>query len=346
MTFATFAARTGSAALLLATLAGLSMAQAAAGELNIYSSRHYQTDEALYDRFTEQTGIRVNRIEDDADKLIARLQAEGRNSPADVFITVDAGRIWRADEAGLLQPVQSAVLEEAIPASLRDPDGKWFGFSRRARVIYYDKARVDPSLFQTYEDLARPEAAGLVCSRSSDSVYQLSLLASMIEHHGPEAAGDWVAKVLANMARPPTGNDTAQIRALASGECGLALANTYYFVRLMTSDKPEDLAVVERVGVIFPNQADRGTHVNISAAGVAANAPNREAAIRFLEYLASPEAQAHFAVGNNEYTAAGDSGGNAALESLGSFKADDLNVRILGTRQPEAQRIYDEAGWR
>jgi len=346
MKFAVAATRASSAALLLAALAMALPAPAAAQELNLYSSRHYQTDEALYNGFTEQTGIRINRIEDDADKLIARLQAEGVNSPADVFITVDAGRIWRADAAGLLQPVRSEILEERIPASLRDPEGKWFGVSRRARVIYYDRERVDPALFQTYEDLARPEAAGLVCIRSSDSIYQLSLLASMIEHHGADAAREWARKVVANMARPPTGNDTAQLRAIASGECGLALANTYYFVRLMNSDSPEDQAVVDRVGVIFPNQEDRGTHVNISAAGVAAHAPNREAAVQFLEYLAGPEAQRHFAAGNNEYTADGDAGGNEALASLGTFKADELNVRILGERQPEAQRLYDEAGWR
>ncbi len=333
---------------------GLAAAIAVAGhaladdakELNIYSSRHYQTDEALYNGFTEQTGIKINRIEDDADKLMARMQAEGAASPADVFITVDAGRIWRAEEAGLLQPVESAVLNERIPAALRDPNGQWYGFSRRARVIYYDKDRVDPELFQTYEDLARPEAKGLVCIRSSSNMYQLSLMASMIERHGPEKAKEWAEKVVANMARPPTGNDTAQIKSIASGECGLSLGNTYYYVRLLNSDDPADKAVTERVGVIFPNQDGRGTHVNISAAGVAANAPHKEAAVKFLEYLSSPEAQGYFARGNNEYTADGGTAGNEALASIGTFKADDLNVRVLGERQSEAQMTYDEAGWK
>ncbi len=348
MTFAYAAAGRIFAATFLAGIAGLAMqAQAEdAKELNIYSSRHYQTDEALYNGFTEKTGIRINRIEDDADKLMARIEAEGANSPADVFVTVDAGRIWRADEAGLLQPVESEVLNAAIPASLRDPEGKWYGFSRRARVIYYDKERVDPALFQSYEDLARPEAKGLVCIRSSSNMYQLSLLASMIEQHGQDKARDWAEKVVANMARPPTGNDTAQIKAVASGECGLSLGNTYYYVRLLTSDDPADKAVADRVGVIFPNQDGRGTHVNISAAGVAANAPHKAAAVAFLEYLASPEAQAYFARGNNEYTADGGTAGNEALASLGTFKADDLNVRVLGARQSEAQMTYDQAGWK
>lgn len=356
MTFAATAARAIGAALLAAALAGLlpglapgagpGTARAQDKELNIYSSRHYQTDEQLYQGFTEKTGIRINRIEDDADKLMARMQAEGENSPADILITVDAGRIWRADQAGLLQPVQSEVLNAVVPEALRDPEGKWYAFSRRARVIFYDKERVDPALFQNYEDLARPEAEGLVCIRSSGSMYQLSLMASLIHHLGPEKAKEWAEKVVANMARPPTGNDTAQLQAIASGECGLALANTYYFVRLMQSDKPEDQAVVERVGVIFPNQDNRGTHVNISAAGVAAHAPHKEAAVQFLEYLASPEAQAYFARGNNEYTADGGTAGNEALAALGEFKADELNVRVLGELQSQAQMIYDEAGWK
>lgn len=344
MTFAVSTAGRILAVGLLAGIAGLGL-EARADELNIYSSRHYQTDEALYSGFSEKTGIQVNRIEDDADKLMARMTAEGANSPADIFITVDAGRIWRAEEAGLLQPVESAALQAAIPASLRDPQGRWFGFSRRARVIYYDKERVDPALFRNYEDLARPEAKGLVCIRSSSNMYQLSLMASMIEEHGQDKAQEWAEKVVANMARPPTGNDTAQIKAVASGECGLSLGNTYYFARLMASDKPEDKAVVERVGVIFPNQDGRGTHVNISAAGVAAHAPHKAAALAFLEYLASPQAQSYFARGNNEYTADGGTAGNATLEALGSFKADDLNVRVLGARQSEAQMTYDKAGW-
>ncbi len=320
---------------------------ASAQELNLYSSRHYDTDEALYTDFEEQTGITINRIEGDGDELIERIKAEGEDSPADVLITVDAGRIWRADQEGLLEPVESELLNEKIPAAFRDPEGNWYGFSKRARLIYYNKDQVDPALVQTYEDLAGDDLEGMVCIRSSSNIYNLSLMAGLIEHHGEAAAEDWAKGVVANFAREPEGNDTAQIKAVAAGECGVAVANHYYFVRLLASNDAADQEVVEKVGYVFPNQEDRGTHVNISGAGVVKGAPNHDAAVQFLEYLASDQAQKYFAAGNNEFPiVAGVVAENEPLESLGEFKEDSLNVEVLGNNQPAAQIIYDKAGWR
>jgi len=331
---------------LLGTVAPLAVAPAAAQELNLYSSRHYDTDERLYSQFEERTGITVNRIEGKADELIARIEAEGANSPADVLLTVDAGRLWRADQAGLFQPVDSEVLAQRIPTELRHPDGHWFGFSTRARIIYYDQGEIDPELVQTYADLARPELEGEVCIRSSSNIYNLSLMASLIEHLGPEAAEEWAAGVVENFARDPQGGDTDQIRAIAAGACGVSLGNHYYFARLMRSDDPADQEVVEEVGWVFPNHDGRGTHVNISGAGMLANAPNPDAAVAFLEYLASDEAQRWLANGNNEYAVvAGVELDNPALERLGDFEADDLDVAVLGQNQTQAQILFDRAGW-
>ena len=320
--------------------------QATAQELNIYSSRHYQTDEALYSTFTEQTGIQINRIEDKEDPLIERIKAEGVNSPADVLITVDVGRLWRADQEGLFQPTRSKILEERIPENLRHPDGHWFGFSSRARVIFYNKEMVDPAEIGSYEDLADPKWNDMVCIRSSSNVYNLSLLASLVAHHGEEKAQEWAEGVVANFARDPQGGDTDQIKAVGTGECGLAVANTYYFVRLLQSDDPADKEIVENVGVIFPNQDGRGTHINISGAGVVKNAPHKEAAVKFLEYLASDEAQRYFAHGNNEYPVVEGVAESNALSTLGDFKADSINVSVYGENQPLAQKIFDRAGWK
>jgi iron(III) transport system substrate-binding protein len=314
--------------------------------LNLYTSRHYQTDEALYDNFTKKTGIKVNRIEAGEDPLIERMKQEGARSPADVLVTVDAGRLWRAEQAGLLQPVKSKVLDEAVPASLRHPDGLWYAFSVRARPIFYAKGKVDPKTLQRYEDLADPRHKGKICIRSSSNIYNLSLMGSMITAAGPEKAEQWARGVVANMARDPKGGDTDQLTALAAGECQIAVSNTYYYVRLMRSKKPEERAMAEKIGVVFPNQGDRGTHVNISGAGVAKHAPNKEAAIKFLEYLASPEAQAYFANGNNEYPVVGKVRDNRELASLGDFRKDSLNVSLLGRNQGAAQQAYDRAGWR
>lgn len=314
-------------------------------ELNIYSSRHYQTDEALYDRFTELTGIRINRLEGKGDQLMERVRSEGVNSPADVLITVDAGRLWRAEEAGLFQPVQSAVLKERIPAHLRHPDGLWFGFSTRARLIFYNKGEIPEGAIETYEDLADPRWKGRVCIRSSGNVYNQSLLGALIAADGAADAEKWAEGVVRNFARNPTGGDTDQIRSVAAGECGLAVANSYYFARLMKSDKPEDKAVVERIGVVFPNQDGRGTHINVSGAGVLKHAPHPEAAVKFLEYLASEDAQHYFVDASNEYPAVDGVAVNSVLQALGPFKADPLNVSVLGENQPEAQRIFDRVGW-
>ncbi|HSO41543.1 MAG TPA: Fe(3+) ABC transporter substrate-binding protein [Rhodospirillales bacterium] len=344
------------AAAFIAVVAGLVLvaappsvlaAEAAAGEVNIYSSRHYQSDEKLYAGFTEATGIKVNRIEGTDDALIERIRNEGANSPADVLITVDAGRLWRAEQAGILQPVSSEVLAERIQANLRDPNGQWFGFSQRARVIVYNKAKVDdPKALARYEDLADPRWKGRVCIRSGSNIYNLSLLSALIEELGEEQAERWAEGVVANFARPPQGGDTDQIKAVAAGECDVALANTYYFVRLMRSNDAADREIAGKLAVVFPNQQDRGTHVNISGAGVARNAPNKEQAVRFLDYLAGDEAQRHFAEGNNEYPVVAGIEANEALLSLGSFKIDPINVAVYGKNQAAAQKIFDRAGWK
>jgi iron(III) transport system substrate-binding protein len=334
---------------LITLVAGLALALPGLAQdkvLNLYSSRHYQTDEALYANFTKKTGIKVNRIEANEDALLERLRNEGARSPADVLVTVDAGRLWRAEQMGLFQPVKSAVLEERIPGELRQPDGLWFAFSVRARPVFYLKGSVDPKQIRDYEDLADPKWKGKVCIRSSSNMYNLSLMSSMIAGIGPVKAEEWARGVVANFARSPKGGDTDQLKAVAAGECQVAVANTYYYVRLMKSGRPDERAVAERVGVIFPNQSGRGTHVNVSGAGVMKHAPNRDSAVKFLEYLASDEAQAYFANGNNEYPAVGKLHGNRELASLGEFRKDSLNVSLLGKNQAAAQQIYDRAGWK
>ena len=330
----------------IVALHGLPAAAADAQVLNLYSSRHYQTDEALYANFTKKTGIKVNRIEANEDALLERLRNEGGRSPADVLVTVDAGRLWRAEQLGLFQPIRSKVLEERIPAELRHPDGLWFSFSVRARPVFYAKGAVKPADIKDYEDLADPKWKGKVCVRSSSNMYNLSLMSSMIAGVGPAKAEQWAKGVVANFARDPKGGDTDQLKALASGECTVAIANTYYYVRLAKSAKPDDRAIAEKVGVIFPNQSGRGAHVNVSGAGVLRSAPHKEAAVRFLEYLASDEAQSYFAEGNNEYPAVASIKANAALQSLGPFKRDSLNITLLGRNQAAAQQVYDRAGWK
>jgi len=315
--------------------------------LNLYSSRHYQTDEALYANFTKQTGIKINRIEAPEDPLIERLRTEGASSPADVLVTVDAGRLWRAEQLGLFQPVKSAVLESSVPANLRHPDGLWFGFSTRARVIVYNKLAVKPGDIRSYEDLADPKWKGKVCMRSSSNIYNLSLAAAQISNAGELKTEEWAKGVVANLARAPQGGDTDQIKAVAAGECSVTLSNTYYYARLAKSTKPDEREIAAKTAVIWPNQDGRGTHVNISGAGVLKNAPHREEAVKFLEYLASNDAQRYFADGNNEFPVVkGVTVNNPALAALGDFKADTLNVSALGRNQPAAQKLYDRAGWR
>ena len=334
--------------LLAMTLFGAASAFTQEKVLNLYSSRHYQTDEALYANFEKATGIKINRIEGPEDPLIERIKSEGDKSPADVLITVDMGRLLKAAELGLFQPIKSKTLDQIVPRELRGEDGSWYGFSVRARPIYYAKARLDPKLLPDYESLADPMWKGKICTRSGNHPYNLSLMSSMIAAHGPAKAETWAKGVVANMARAPKGGDTDQIKAVATGECDIALGNTYYFVRIMKSDKPEDRAIAEKVGVIFPNQSGpnaRGAHINISGAGVAKYAPNREGAIKFLEYLASPEAQKYFADGNNEYPVAGAIA-NAQLNALGSFKRDPLSMAMVGKNYTAAAQIMDRAGWK
>ncbi|MEQ8357350.1 MAG: Fe(3+) ABC transporter substrate-binding protein [Kiloniellaceae bacterium] len=311
--------------------------------LNLYSTRHYQTDEALYAGFTELTGIEINRIEGDGDALIQRILSEGQNSPADIFLTTDAGRIWRAEEAGLFQPIGSEVLDDRIPESLRHPKGLWFGFSTRARLIFYAKDRVEAGAIKTYEDLVDPKWKGKVCIRSSSNSYNQSLLSSIIEADGSAAAQDWAQGVVDNFARQPVGGDTDQLRGIGAGECDIAVANDYYFVRLMTD--PTEKALAEKIGWVFPNQGGRGTHINVSAAGVLKTAPHKEAAVKFLEYLASPKAQRYFADGNNEHPVVAGVEPNDALKSLGKFESDAVNVSAYGYNQAEAQKIFDAVGW-
>ena len=327
-----------------ALTAAMAAPAAAEGELNLYSSRHYDTDEALYANFEEMTGITINRIEASADELIARLQAEGENSPADVLLTVDAGRMWRADQAGLLAPIDSEILNARIPAHLRHPDGHWFGFSQRARIIFYDKETVDrPPM--TYEELADPRYEGMVCMRSSSNIYSLSLLASIIEHHGEELATDWAQGLKNNLARDPQGGDTDQLRGIVSGECPIAVSNTYYFARALRKDVDGLSGSTDGIGWVFPNQSGRGAHVNVSVGAVTANAPNRDNAVRFLEYLASDSAQEYFSEGNDEYPAVPGVALSDSVSALGLFRQDALNLSALGENQDAAVRIYDAVGY-
>jgi iron(III) transport system substrate-binding protein len=315
--------------------------------LNLYSARHYQTDEALYQNFTKQTGIRINRIEAGDDQLIERLKSEGANSPADVLLIVDAARLAQADDLGLFQPVKSKVLAERIPAELRDPEGAWFGLSSRARIIVYNKATMNPADVATYASLADPRNKGKVCTRSGSHPYNLSLIAAQIAHLGEARTEAWAKAIVGNLARKPQGGDTDQIKAVAAGECGAALSNSYYYARLLRSTKPEDREVVAKTGVVWPDQAGVGAHLNISGAGVLKHAPHRDNAIRFVEYLASDEAQVYFADGNNEWPAVkGLKVKNPALEAMGTFRADPLPIATLGRNTAAAQKIADRAGWR
>lgn len=330
----------------VALAATTAAANVSADEVNLYSARHYDSDQIIYDAFTKETGIEVNLIEGDSNALIERIKREGAASPADVLLTVDAGNLWRADQEGIFQPVESEVLEDRIPDRLRHPDGHWFGFSQRLRVIYYDRDDFDPSKISTYEDLAKPEFEDEICIRSSTNIYNQSLLASLVEHHGVEEAEEWAKGVVANMARDPQGGDTDQILAVAAGECNLAVGNHYYYARLLNSDDVADREAARKVGIIFPNQDGRGVHANIGGAGVVANAPNRDSAVRFLEFLSSDKAQEVFAGSNHEYPVVEGVLANPVLDSWGNLNIDDVNVSVLGENNPEAVRIFDRVGWR
>lgn len=328
--------------LAIVTLCGFeAYAQKSDDTLHIYSSRHYNTDEALYNDFTAQTGIKIERVDGKADALIARLEQEGKSSPADLFITVDAGRLWRAQEAGLFQAIQSDVLNQRIADDLKDTKGHWYGFSKRARVILFNTNTVSAEDIQSYDDLADPKWKGRVCTRSASNIYNLSLMASFIALKGEEAAKDWAQGVLNNLARKPQGGDTDQIRAVSAGICDVALVNSYYFFRLKRSDKQEDIDLIANTDIIYPDQDNDGTHVNISGAGVLTHADNKEAAAKFLEYLATDKAQSYFASGNNEYPVIDDATVPDALTPYMDFKSQSVNVAEFGVHQTQAQMIFD-----
>ncbi len=321
--------------------------------LNLYSARHYPTDEVLYTTFTKTTGIKINRIDSDDAGIVTRLKAEGAASPADLILLVDAARLTKADADGLFQPIKSKRLDDSIPANLRavaTPKGvTWTGFSTRARVIVYDKVKVKKEDVNTYEELADPKNKGKVCTRSGSHPYNLSLFSTLMEHLGEAKTEVFLQGMVDNMARAPKGGDTDQIKAVASGECAIALTNTYYLARMMRSTNPEDKAAMEKVGVVFPNQASWGTHMNIAGGAVAKYAKNRDNAILFMEYLASPFAQDHFANGNNEWpTVRGVKIENAALKAMsgGAFKSETIPLAAVSKNQIRVQQMLDRVGYK
>ncbi len=338
------------------TIGAQSVSAQSESTLNLYSARHYSTDEALYSNFTKTTGIKINRIDADDAGILARLKAEGSSSPADVILLVDAARLWRADVDGLLQPTKSKALEAAIPAQYRakvTPEGEsWFGFSTRARVVVYNKATVKAGDVDTYEKLADPALKGKFCVRSGSHPYNLSLFGAVVEHLGAQKGEAWLAGLVANMARKPQGGDTDQIKGVGSGECGFALTNTYYLARIMRSEKAEDKALMSKIGVMFPNQNSWGTHVNVAGGGVAKYAPNKANAVKFLEYLATKDAQDYFANGNNEWpTVASVKVSNPALAAMsgqsgGAFKAEILPLSVVGMNQVKVQQMLDRVGFK
>jgi iron(III) transport system substrate-binding protein len=314
-------------------------------EVNIYSARHYPADEQLFARFTEETGIAVNQIKGTGSELMERIKLEGEQSPADLFVTVDAGNLWRAQDQGIYQPVSSPELEKHIPANLREPSGLWFSFAKRARVFVYDTAKVKPEDLSTYEDLAGEKWRKRVLIRSSNNIYNQSLVASLIHNDGVEKAQAWCNGIVANMARTPKGGDIDQINALVAGEGDIAVSNTYYFARMLSGDDDALKAKLATCKVFFPNQGDRGTHVNVSGAGVAKYAPNKDNAIKFLEFMISPEAQAIFAGANFEYPVRDGAEQAAVIASWGDFKEDEINVVELGRNNAQAVMLMDRAGW-
>ncbi|MEA5535053.1 Fe(3+) ABC transporter substrate-binding protein [Crocosphaera sp. XPORK-15E] len=316
------------------------------GELNLYSSRHYNTDTALYEGFTKETGIKVNLVEGSADELIERIQSEGENTQADILMTVDVAKLWRAQEAGLFVPISSPILEEKIPPSLRNPEGYWFGFTKRARVIMYNKEKVKPEDLSTYEALADPKWKGKIVMRPSSNIYNQSLVASLIQADGEAKTEEWCRGLVANFARPPQGNDMGQIEDVAAGVGDLTLANTYYLTRFAKSEEPAKKEVFAKIGVFFPNQDGRGAHVNISGAGVVKNAPHKENGVKFLEYLTSNTAQEFFAKGNDEYPVVAGVALDPILASFGTFKADETDIAAFGPNLATAVKIMDRAGWK
>lgn len=314
--------------------------------VNVYTHRHYEADQQLFDKFTEATGIKVNVVSASADELIQKLELEGANSPADVLITVDAGRLHRAEQKGLLQPINSEVLNTNIPAKYRDQEGHWFGLTYRARIIAYSTERVNPEDLSTYEALTAPEWKGRVLTRSSENIYNQSLLASIIAHHGQEGAQEWAAGLLANMARDPKGSDRDQVKAVAAGEGDVAIVNTYYIGIMLNDSNEEERKAAEKIAIFFPNQEGRGTHINISGAGVTKYAPNKENAIKLIEFLSNQEAQEFLANINFEYPVNPKAEFSDLLKKWGTFKADELHLSVLGENNSDAVVIFDKVGWK
>lgn len=314
-------------------------------QINVYSHRHYDSDKILFKKFTDETGIKINVIKGSADQLIERLISEGEKSPADILLTVDAGRLHRAKMAGILQSVESQKLNDNVPSSMRDPDGHWFGLTVRARVLVYSKDRVDPSQLSTYEDLASTKWKGKIAVRSSSNIYNQSLMASIIAANGTTQALSWAKSVRKNMARAPRGSDRDQARAVAAGLADVAIMNTYYLGILANSSNPKDRDVFKKVSVFFPNQTGRGTHINISGGGVTKSSKNKKNAIKFLEFLTSSESQKIFGNVNYEYPIKIETSKSELLKSWGSFKADKVNLSILGIKNSEAVKLFDKAGW-
>lgn len=316
------------------------------GEVNVYTHRHYAADQQLFKQFEENTGIKVNVINANADELIQKMKIEGEQSPADVLITVDAGRLTRAKDQELLQSINSDILNNTIASHLKDPDNQWFGLTKRARIVVYAPERVDSTELSTYEDLATDKWEDRILIRSSENIYNQSLLASMIANNGEEAAKEWAEGMVENMAREPKGNDRDQVKAVVAGEGDIAIVNTYYIGNLLNSENPEEVKAGESVKIFFPNQEGRGTHINVSGAGVARNAPNKENAIKFIEFLVSKEAQEVFANSNYEYPVNEEVEPAPLLQSWGEFKEDRLNLSKLGENNKEAVLTFDEAGWK
>jgi len=332
----------GLASLAMALVVGL---PADAADVNVYSARKDALITPLLDQFSKETGIKVNLITGKADALLSRIAAEGAATPADVFITVDAGRLHRARIAGVLDPIKSDIINKRVPANLRDPEGFWIGLTLRARPIFYAKDRVNPSTLTTYEALTDAQWHGKICIRSSGNIYNQSLVASMIATTGIEATENWARGMVNNFARKPTGGDTDQIYAVAAGQCDLAIANTYYYGRLLDSEKKSDRETAEKVGVFWPNQSDRGTHVNVSGAAITKYSKNRDEAIQLLEFMVSDAAQTYYAEINHEYPVVPSASVSTSIKTLGEFTSDTVNLSMLGVYNTDAVKLMDRVGW-
>lgn len=329
----------------VAGLALLASANVLAEEVNVYSAREEQLIKPLLDAFSKDTGIKVNLVTGDDDPLLERLKREGANSPADVLITADAGRLYRATQNGSLQAIQSTKLNQAVPANLRDPENRWFGLTYRARVIFYNKDKVKPNELSTYEALADPQWQGRVCVRSSNSIYNQSLLASMIQADGAAQAENWAKGLVNNFARAPAGGDRDQIKAVAAGQCDVALANTYYYAQMLYGKDAAQKAAASKVGLFWPNQNNRGTHINISGVGVTTSAKNKENAVKLLEYMVLDDAQRWYSSTNGEFPVKPGTTASPELQSWGNFKRDPVNLSVLGKNNAQAVMLMDKAGW-